>query len=474
MPQESSPPDFVCAEDFWDELLPHIEKQCVIPIVGPDLLQVEVEGQPMLLDHYVAAQLGQRFGVSACTSPGHASLSTVVGHLLRKDVSIGRICPAVNEILARSRFQPSRALVQLAQITHFNLFVTTDIHCLLEDAINAVSFEGANGTESIAYHPRDCKDLNYDYPGQRRKQDWPTVYHLLGRCSKIPDECVISEADLLEFVRALQADSPNRQPTKLFQALQQSFLLFLGGNYPDWLMRFFLRTVRQDRLSKHRHLESQKLLEIMADSRSPADESLVFFLDHFSRSTRVAFRRGGSVEFVEELWRRWHEAYPDPPPRRWAPPPEQMPDAAVFLSYASEDRPAVQKLKEGLEIDDLPVWFDQTHIVTGDDWDHKIQTNINRCSCFVAVLSRHARDSDDRYFRREWHWALGRTTGMAPDRKFLIPVVVDDTLEFGKALPMELQQLLQKQAERLPGGRVTDDFVRLIRKIVTEYQTRKK
>ena len=115
------------------------------------------------------------------------------------------------------------------------MFVTTDIHCLLEEAINAVSFSGANGTESIAYRPNDAKDLNYSYPGQHRKQDWPTVYHLLGRCSKFPDEYVISEADLLEFVCALQSDRWARQPKKLFDALRFSYLLFLGGNYPDWL-----------------------------------------------------------------------------------------------------------------------------------------------------------------------------------------------------------------------------------------------
>ena len=48
MLQESSPSSLLNAEDFWDELLPNIEKRRVIPIVGPDLLQLEIEGQSML------------------------------------------------------------------------------------------------------------------------------------------------------------------------------------------------------------------------------------------------------------------------------------------------------------------------------------------------------------------------------------------------------------------------------------------
>jgi hypothetical protein len=469
MLQESSPSSLLSVEDFWDELLPNIEKRRVIPIVGPDLLQLEIEGQSMLLDRYLAGQLRQHFS-EAAGLPIDASLSSVVGHLLQRHVRTAKIYPAVNDILVRCKFQPPRALVQLAEITHFNLFVTTDIHCLLEDAINAVSFAGANGTESIAYRPSDAKDLNYDYPGQHRKQDWPTVYHLLGRCSKFPDEYVISEADLLEFVCALQSDRSDRQPKKLFDALRFSYLLFLGGNYPDWLARFFLRTARQNRLSHHRQVGNQELLEIVADSRSSADENLVVFLKHFSTSTRVVFRRGGPVEFVDELWRRWGQANPHPPARSWAPPPEQIPENAVFLSYASEDRPAVQRLKEGLENDDLPVWFDQSHLMTGDDWDHKIRTNIHKCSCFEVVLSRNARDSDDRYFRKEWTWAIDRAAGMAPNRKFLVPVVIDDTKDFGDALPVQLQD---KQWASLPAGQVTPDFLQSIRKIVTEHQKRK-
>ena len=39
-------------DNIWDRLLDSLDERCVIPIVGPDLLQVEVDGATILLDQY--------------------------------------------------------------------------------------------------------------------------------------------------------------------------------------------------------------------------------------------------------------------------------------------------------------------------------------------------------------------------------------------------------------------------------------
>ncbi|MBI4625010.1 MAG: toll/interleukin-1 receptor domain-containing protein, partial [Verrucomicrobia bacterium] len=41
---------------------------------------------------------------------------------------------------------------------------------------------------------------------------------------------------------------------------------------------------------------------------------------------------------------------------------------AVFLSYAREDAPAVQRLAEALRRDGVEVWFDQSELRGGDAW----------------------------------------------------------------------------------------------------------
>lgn len=304
MVQELAPADAdaqLWDEDIWDELLPYIEERRVIPIIGPDLLRVEHEGKEVLLDRYIAGRLAAKIGLSPDALPAEQSLNQVVCQWLHhKKRDAHRLYGAVKEILNQAAFSPPRPLLQLAEIADFNLFVTTNFDSLLETAIDSVRFGGRRETLSVAYSPKQVKDLE-DYG---ENSPTPTVYHLLGVPSTTPTSYVISEEDLLEFICALQSDE--RRPHQLFDELENKHLLILGGNFSDWLARFFLRMAKRHPLS-----ESRTGLEILADNRTQHDTSLVLFLQHFSSRTRI-FRGGGAVEFVDQLWRRWRERHPEP------------------------------------------------------------------------------------------------------------------------------------------------------------------
>ena len=76
------------------------------------------------------------------------------------------------------------------------------------------------------------------------------------------------------------------------------------------------------------------------------------FLQQVSVRTRIYM---GAERFVEELHDRWQArrrpaaAAAVPALARFAPPAREMPDNAVFISYAREDLGAVQQIKAGLE-----------------------------------------------------------------------------------------------------------------------------
>jgi hypothetical protein len=46
--------------DLWENLLAYIEAGRVIPVIGAELLQVEVEGVEVLLDRYLAGRLAAK------------------------------------------------------------------------------------------------------------------------------------------------------------------------------------------------------------------------------------------------------------------------------------------------------------------------------------------------------------------------------------------------------------------------------
>jgi hypothetical protein len=438
-------------DNIWDRLLASLDERSVVPIVGPDLLQVEIDGATTLLDQYIARRLAMIYKLPTENLPAERALNHVVCQLTRLRKNRYDICVDINQVMKEADLRPPRPLLQLAEITDFNLFVSTTFDTLLEKAINEARFTGAPGTMSRAYSSKTVEDL----PSTKDKLTKPVVYYLMGKLSST-GYYVVSDEDLLEQVCLLQS----RRPEQLFDELKKNHLLILGEVYSDWPVRIFLRTAKGGRLSQS---AQQGIFEILADSKSHRDPGLVSFLVHFSNQTRV-FPARGAVAFVEELWIRWRERHPQSIASEQDDVRGDMPGNAIFLSYTREDLPAVEQLKAGLEAAGLPVWFDYQSLKPGDSFNPRIEQYIAKsCSCFVAVISRNTERRLEGYFRREWNIALERDRGIHFARQFIVPVVVDDTAE-PSAVPARFSEL---NYTWLPGGKVTPPFVRELKRIVS-------
>jgi hypothetical protein len=84
---------------------------------------------------------------------------------------------------------------------------------------------------------------------------------------------------------------------------------------------------------------------------------------------------------------------------------------AVFLSYASQDAPAVERIADALRAAGVEVWFDKNEpldplgahgLVGGDAWDQKIHRQIKECAIFVPIISANTNARAEGYFRLEW------------------------------------------------------------------------
>ena len=146
-------------EDAWDDLLNFIEEKRVIPIVGPELLKVETESGPRLLYDWMADKLAAKLGVDTSRLPSPYTLNDVVCWFVASRGRREDTYTRMRSILREASFAPPKALKQLAEITDFDLFVTTTFDSLLETAINAERFAGAQTTEVIGYTPNRVADL---------------------------------------------------------------------------------------------------------------------------------------------------------------------------------------------------------------------------------------------------------------------------------------------------------------------------
>ena len=460
-------------DDFWEDFLSYVEERRVIPIIGPELLMVRAGGESVPLYRLVAERLADKLRVGMGDAPPQWGLDDVVCRYLqgrgRREELYPRIRAIMKDLLAEVELP--EALLKLARISAFDVYLSLTCDNLLASAIDRVRFASAERTQQIAYAPNKIADL----PVARDELKAPVVYSLLGKFSVAPDY-VITEEDLLEFLCALQNDA--KRPHLLFDALQASHLLFLGCSFPDWLARFFIRIAKSRQLSQQRG-ES----ELIVNPKVASEQQLVLFLENFSYGTRILSME--PLAFIDELARRWDERHPpvaaDSPDPLAAPALSDEPDGAealpdlpaggIFISYAKEDVDAVTRLHAALEDLGLDVWFDRLRLEAGDSYDRKIRNNIKACSLFIPVVSRNTERRLEGYFRREWKLAEERAWSIADGVPFILPVVIDDTPPYESKVP---EDFLKTQWTQLVDGVPPAEFETRLVKLVRDYRKRER
>ncbi|HVT16339.1 MAG TPA: toll/interleukin-1 receptor domain-containing protein [Thermoanaerobaculia bacterium] len=439
----------------WDELLLLVGEQKVIPIVGKELLVVSIDGRETLLEHHLAVRLAEALGVARERLSAQCDLNEVAVAYVESGGRPAKIYPRLKAIVEERPLAVPEPLRKLAAITDFKLFVSTTFDSLLAEALDLERRAGAAAARTLTFSTHSAlQDLPCEVAGLAA----PHVFQVFGRLSASADYAV-TEEDTLEFLHALQSET--RQPKILFDELKNNPLLFLGCSFPDWLARFFVRTLGNKRLLP------PEGVRFVVDRRVRSDLSLALFLRHCKTEIDPA---GDPLAFVSELHRRWQERRPAAGPEEdRRPAAAGMKLGAIFLSFASEDRDAARSLKDMLESAGLDVWFDEKSIPPGASWDLEIQANVRRCSLFLPLLSQHAARRLEGYFRREWRWAIARAEGMDESLPFIQPIVIDDLQPSSSGIP---NAFWDRQCRRFPMARPTPEFIEQAREAIRSMRLR--
>jgi TolB-like protein/Tfp pilus assembly protein PilF len=144
--------------------------------------------------------------------------------------------------------------------------------------------------------------------------------------------------------------------------------------------------------------------------------------------------------------------------------PASIPTGAVFLSYASQDAEAAERICAALRSAGVEVWFDQSELRGGDVWDHSIRRQIKTCALFIPIVSRHTHERAEGYFRLEWKLAVDRSHLIMANKAFLLPVVIDDIGNDDEHVPEKFREV---QWTRLPGGETPPAFVERVRRLLS-------
>ena len=413
----------------WERLIGLIAERKVVPVIGQDLLQVQTPLGEMALYRFVALRAAERLGLDPPPADTANPLHAVAAQHLENRGDWLDIYSTVCEVIGETEgFEPPRTLIDLAAIEPLSLFVSTTFDPFMQRALNRARYGGDDATRVLAFTPGRTKDL----PDATYDTSVATVFHLFGRYSISP-EYAVTEEDTLEFMHLLQSDV--KRPQNLFRELAQRDLLMIGNSFTDWVGRFFIRLTKQERVWM-----TATRSRFVADERVRNDSSLLAFLRQ-SPYVKV-YTEGSPAQFVTELHRRWSEraAQLERERKTEERTPFQIEPGSVFVSYASDDRPFAKAVAGALAAEGLDVWFDQQELASGDDFERKIVSAIDRCAVFVPVISK-ACTQRRRFFFSEWRAAIDVSKKAGWTSRFLMPVVVDDIAYDDENVPGEFRQL---------------------------------
>jgi hypothetical protein len=430
---------------FWEDLLLYLEQKQVIPIIGQDLLTVEIEGRSVNAYRLMAERLAEELKVSRELLPQDFTLSQVIAAHPRFREKRSLIYSQTKATFDRLPVSVPEPLRLLARIPAFRIFVTTTFDPWMERALVEERFGDRLRPLSIGYSPGEAPDLS----GEQVTSQEPIVFQLFGRVSAAP-QYGVTEEDLLEYIHRLQA----RPPKNLCDALREHHLLFIGNAFSDWLARFFVRTARGDRLSAPHGKEV-----FIVDDELRRNSTMTSFFQGFCWETNI-LAENTPVEFVRLLHEKWFERHPPAGPAISAntiQEPAKSASHCIFISYASEDFEAAGRVRDTLDQLGLNVWMDRKGgLEVGDLYRAKITHDIWHCTLFIPLLSKNAERRKEAFFREEWDDALRRMRRFkGSSRVFIIPVVIDD-LNLGAArdIPDEFKEI---HATVVPQGILTND-----------------
>ncbi len=425
-------------EKHWERLLADIQGRQVIPVLGSELLVVEVDGESITLYKYLARELVRRLDLDATQlRPGYEFYHVVSAFLEQQAANPQKyerdeIYYQIRTILEGRNWLMPEPLRQLAEITHFDLFVSTTFDSLMERALDEVRCGGLARTRSYSY----CTmEKVVDLPDDFELEERPSIFQFFGKVNPMNDFAVTDE-DILEYAHRLQ--SRDLRPHNLFDQFRNKRLLTLGCSFPGWLTRFFLAATKGDELF------TVGVSGFLADDLTWQDQELVGFL---KRKRTDVITQGNAVKFVAELHERWLKKFgavedaaaaatPDEPEL-----PSDMPPDSVFVSFLSADRAVAREVAARFRGAGIDVWFDETNLAPGDRYEQKIAHHIFNCFAFVPLISRHSiqQIAEPEFYRFEWSEAIRAAKFRPPTLPFFLPLIVDDTSPKDAGIPDEFR-----------------------------------
>ena len=281
----------------------------------------------------------------------------------------------------------STRLFPVVLTTTFDGYLETLMRSIWGERLRVVNIDDKRSLDDMRNALANCRD------GIRYNE--PTLIYIFGKAEK--DEArhyVRTDNDAIQIIEKWLLFGND----SLMKFIRSKKLLALGCKFEDWYFRFFWYILKHD---FSRFKEGQVAFTL--DKESDADRGLNSFLER----NRI-YSHGDATAFIRSITESLTSTDPSNPFC------EQITKSrragGVFLSYCSHDRVMASQLFFRLRSAGFDVWFDNSNLQGGDDYNTMIEDAIGRCRVFLPLLTPHIADDlaagrTDNYYNREWRMA---------------------------------------------------------------------
>ena len=393
-------------EKRWNELIDAVMDGKVIPVIGPDFLIDDEEGEEgggANLHQQIIDFLASAYEVKS----NPRSFSQLVydkDFIYETNSDKEAIYMLINQILSQvieeDQLHPNKLLLKLLMLRKFPFVITTSFTPVVEMAMRAAWPEKEVRVLQFRNDPGFDLAVGKGDIANELDMEQPTVYYMFGKhCDE--KRYVVTDLDMMDFCKRWIAGGSN-VPRVLTEAMKKRYLLVLGNNYSDWLFRFIWYSMRPT-------------TDIMRSSLMVHDPepTLRDFLDRLQ-----TFMEKDPKFVISEIERRVSERMKQEESK-----PKQQYETDVFLSYSRRDKDVVEKMYQALSAAGLRVWYDNNDIPGGADWKQTFLKGVRNTRLFIPVLSNNVAKEymEPHEYRDEWTLAASIAAKMG-GRDFIWPL----------------------------------------------------
>ncbi len=361
----------------WKSFIYNLTAGNIIPVIGNDLSLLKGENEtPVPLYDYITKKLLE---IEDISDPNPSISEIVLGN-----PQIASTIKSIYEQIEEDRFY-TRSLEKLAEITDFKFYVSTTVDDLLVKAIRKV--------RKIKDEDSKLKVINYSLLGKSPKDVEPevTVFNLLGSLSELKHSA-IDEEEMLEYFFSIASKEHEDHPQAdyFIECVSDKSFLFIGCDFPDWLMRFVIRIL------SNRRIKDETFKDHIVINTKKERGKLKNFLAQCEKDVVVISQEQTNNEeaFVDLLYDKWMDKIKKDKHTQY--------EGSVFLSYFHQDETDAEALKNALEKEGIDVWFDKEDLRATEHKD-RIWEAIDNCKIFLPIISGKCLDADESY-AREYEW----------------------------------------------------------------------